>query len=320
MLTYRGIAGGYCRLLCLCLFLSSCATYTAKLPAEWSQLDSVKLSQTPFFPQKAYQCGPASLASILQTSGVQVTPDQLTEQVYLPGRQGSLQLDMVGATRRNGRIPYRLPPNLTAIRNELKQQRPVLVLQNLGFRSLPRMHYAVVVGMTPSENEITLHSGTHKNLATHAKKFLRSWDLADRWAIVSLQPGKLPADNDPIRFIKAVADYAAITQDTGAIESYASAVKRWPQNHLVWFSYAAAVQASGETQNAIQYYRRSLKINPDYLPSRNNLALLYAKNSNFTEALELLDTGNVMHPAGKLTSELEATRNKIIETMKSKQH
>ena len=212
------IAGRYSCLVFLLLALSGCVTYRAGLPGEWPELGKIELTDTPFFPQKAYQCGPASLASLLQSSGIPVTPDQLTQQVYLPQRQGSLQLDLVGATRRNGRIPYQLPPNIMAIRDELEQKHPVLVLQNLGLRNMPRMHYAVVTGISPSTDEIILHSGTRQNLSMDVNKFLRSWDLADRWAIVSLKPGELPADNDPIRFIKAVADYAIVTKDAAVLK------------------------------------------------------------------------------------------------------
>jgi len=303
--------------LLLLILLSGCVTQRAALPDEWPQLEKLVLTDTPFYPQSAYQCGPASLASILQSSGIPVTPDQLTKQVYLPQRQGSLQLDLIGATRRNGRIPYQLPPNIMAIRNELMQSRPVLIMQNLGLRNLPRMHYAVVIGMTPSTNEIILHSDTRKNLSMDVNKFLRSWDLADRWAIVSLKPGELPADNDPLQFIKAVAGYAIVTKDSAVLKSHASAVKRWPDYHLAWFSYAVAQQASGNPQDAIRYYRQSLLISPDYVPSRNNLALLYAEAGNYDQALNLLDHLPASDPTGNLTTELEATRNQIVRMMQN---
>src|SRR5687767_12923769 len=66
------------------------------------------LLDVPFHPQTDHDCGPAALATVLGASGVAITPEALIPQVYLPGRKGSLQLELVGASRRAGRIPYRV--------------------------------------------------------------------------------------------------------------------------------------------------------------------------------------------------------------------
>ena len=106
-------------------------------------------AQVPFHPQTRYQCGPAALAGVLGASGIPATPEDLESQVYLPGRQGSLQVELFGATRRAGRIPYPVAGTAQALVAELQAGRPVLVLQNLLTRSVPKWHYAVVVGMQP---------------------------------------------------------------------------------------------------------------------------------------------------------------------------
>ena len=153
----------------------------------------------------------------------------------------------------------------------------------------------------------------------NVNKFIRSWDLADRWAVISLKPGELPADNDPIRFIKAVADYALVTKDSSVLKSYASGIKRWPQDHLIWFSYAVAQQASGNAHDAARYYRQSLQVNPGYAPSKNNLALIYAETGNYAQALELLDQlpDSDADPTGELRAKLQSTRNKIVRIMQN---
>ncbi len=62
------------------------------------------------FRSSSYQCGPAALATVLAASGVEVTADELVPEVYLPGRRGSLQPELVAATRNRDRVPYVLPP------------------------------------------------------------------------------------------------------------------------------------------------------------------------------------------------------------------
>ena len=118
----------------------------------------------PFHPQTDYQCGPAALATVLGASGVAITPEALVPQVYLPGREGSLQLELVAATRRAGRIPYPVASGPEALLDEVRAGRPVLVLQNLLVGTVPRWHYAVVVGIDPARNRLLLNSGTEQGL------------------------------------------------------------------------------------------------------------------------------------------------------------
>ena len=64
--------------------------------------EKVELAETPFFSQQRYQCGPAALATVLNAAGVKVTDEELVPEVYLPTREGSLQVEMLAATRRHG--------------------------------------------------------------------------------------------------------------------------------------------------------------------------------------------------------------------------
>ena len=57
----------------------------------------VELTATPFYPQETHQCGPAALATALASAGLPLGPDVLTAQVYVPGREGSLQPEMLAA-------------------------------------------------------------------------------------------------------------------------------------------------------------------------------------------------------------------------------
>ncbi|MGD8236773.1 MAG: hypothetical protein PVJ65_11540, partial [Chromatiales bacterium] len=70
----------------------------------------VQLADTPFFPQQAYQCGPAALATVLNANGVSISPEQLVPQVYLPERRGSLQVEMIAAARRYDQVPVVIEP------------------------------------------------------------------------------------------------------------------------------------------------------------------------------------------------------------------
>src|SRR5687767_5382909 len=97
------------------VLVAGCTTLipqTVDLRTQWPAgvPQRVELNEVPFFPQKDYQCGPASLAMVLTHSGVPVLPEALVDQVWLPSRQGSLQLEMLATPRRHGRVGYRLAP------------------------------------------------------------------------------------------------------------------------------------------------------------------------------------------------------------------
>jgi hypothetical protein len=94
--------------LALC---SGCASNIGNTLAELEQYgESVELTDVPFHPQVTDQCGPAALASILNSSAIPASPEELRSRVYIPEREGSLQLELLGATRHYGRIPYVIDP------------------------------------------------------------------------------------------------------------------------------------------------------------------------------------------------------------------
>ena len=117
---------------------------------EWPQPSehlpvSHELDSVPFYPQEAYQCGPASLSMALTWSGIQANPETITPEVFTPSRKGSLQSAMIGAARRHGRLAY-LITGPDSMFKEVAAGHPVIVLQNLGLSWYPVWHYAVVVG------------------------------------------------------------------------------------------------------------------------------------------------------------------------------
>src|SRR5262249_34976020 len=101
------------------------------------------LGAGPLFPQDDYQCGPPALAVVLANAGVKATPQELVPQVSLPARQGSLQVEMLAAARRNGLVSYTLAPSYEALLRELAAGTPVILLQNLGL--FEGWHYAVAI-------------------------------------------------------------------------------------------------------------------------------------------------------------------------------
>ena len=235
--------------------------------------EPVELVDTPFFPQTAHQCGPAALATVLGASQITVTPEQLEPQVYLPGRRGSLQVEMQAAPRRRGRLSYRLQPELAAILAELTAGRPVLVLHNYGLPFWPRWHYAVVVGYDGPQQRILLRSGKTKRQSMSAANFMRAWDNGDRWAMVLLHAGELPAAADKERYMEAAAAFERVAPPRDAWAAFDAAVKTWPEEAVALVGRGTASYASADLMNAANDYRAALAIDPAQAGARNNLAM-----------------------------------------------
>ncbi|MEX0942660.1 MAG: PA2778 family cysteine peptidase [Pseudomonadales bacterium] len=251
-------------------------------------LQPVSLTEVPFFPQQAYQCGPAALATLLQTSQVNVSPDALVPLVYLPARRGSLQIEMLAASRTFGRIAYRLSPSLTNVLKQVQGGRPVLVMQNLGLSWYPRWHYAVVVGYDLPRREIVLHSGIKESYRQTLQVFERTWQRADHWAMVVLRPGEMPIDADELRYFDAIAALEQARPDIRVASAYRVGLQQWPASIELAMGLGNLLYRKGYKQEAAREFSTLLDQHPLYAPAHNNLAQVL---------LELGDSETALHHA-----------------------
>jgi ABC-type bacteriocin/lantibiotic exporter with double-glycine peptidase domain len=171
---------------CSILSFGGCAY---SLPSEQGR-DLGKLSTllyvkgVPFFPQKKYQCGPASLASILNYWGQEVSPDEIAQAIYLPHLKGSLTMDLWHFARAQGLDTQVEEGSLGYLKAQLQQKQPVIAFVNLGFRFFPVGHFLVVVGLDPHEHSVIAYSGTEKDKKIPYPKFLSSWEKTGYWSLV----------------------------------------------------------------------------------------------------------------------------------------
>lgn len=250
----------------------------------------VELIEIPFHSQVTDQCGPAALATILNATDVSVTPEELSSHIYIPDRQGSLQLELLAATRHYRRIPYTVDPDVAALLTELQSGRPVLILQNLGVKYMPRWHYAVVVGYLPQDEQFVLRSGDKKRHLMGARRFIHAWQRAGYWGIVALRPGNLPANADPDKYLRSVAAIEAVGDTATAAAAYQAATDQWPTNGLAWLGLGNASYAEGELESARIAYRKLLEIEPGSAIALNNLSQVHADLGCYDDALTAIES------------------------------
>ncbi|OGI52321.1 MAG: hypothetical protein A3E57_02475 [Candidatus Muproteobacteria bacterium RIFCSPHIGHO2_12_FULL_60_33] len=244
----------------------------------------VELTTVPFFPQEEYQCGPAALATVLTWTGVNVTPAELAPQVYLPERQGSLQLELIGAARRHGRIPYVLQPQLESLLAEVTSGNPVLMLQNLSFWWYPKWHYAVVVGFDLKSDRLVLRSGREERHEVPFKVFERTWRRSDYWAMVVLSPERLPFTAEEIPYVRAVAPLERLSRWPETALAYATALTRWPKSLAARMGLGNSRHALGDVRGAEEAFRQVTQDHPQAAVAFNNLAQALADQGRLPEA------------------------------------
>lgn len=286
------------------LLMAGCAGLPT---ADLDQLDDrpavVELEQVPFHDQPDYHCGPASLLTALEASGAAPSFEQVTERVYVPGLRGSLQAEMAAAARNFGRIPFVLPGHLEAVLDQVEAGYPVLVLQNLGLQAVPIWHYAVVIGYDRKRNRILMRSGNEPNLATPAGRWLRQWHRAGRWALVVLEPGRMPASPDRDRTFRALADFEPLATPGQRLAAWTAAAEHWPNDPVAWLGVGNAAHLNEDDATAIQAFQRALDQDPGHLPARLNLAHLLNSEGQPCRALEVLSAAQAEpdHPlAGRV--------------------
>lgn len=231
----------------------------------------VEIAQTPFFPQEEYQCGPASLAAVLQHAGKAASPESLRPQVYVPGRKGSLQAEMLAGARRHGLLAYPPAPNVEALLREIAAGTPAVVLQNLALDWAPLWHYAVAIGYDLDAREIVLRSGVTRRLAMSLDTFERTWARGGYWAMLALPPDRLPAGAAESPYVAAAAALER-ADPAAASRAYETALARWPENLAALLGLGNAKYALRDLAGAAAAYRRVTQQHPGFADAWNNLA------------------------------------------------
>lgn len=272
----------------VCALLAGCATpQVSEALRDWPRDLPVRseLRQVPFFPQEDYECGPAALAMAASAAGVPVAPEQLVPQVYVPGRKGSLQPEMLAAGRRQGLVAYPLAPRLQAVLREVAAGRPVIVFQNLSLPVYPVWHYAVVVGYDRDAGVLRLHSGRTERMDISLSAFERTWARGGYWAMLLLPPDQLPASAEPERYLAAVAALERV-HPAAAQQAYATALQAWPGQRLALLGAGNAAYAQGQAGLAAARLRAAVERHPDFADAWHNLAQVLLELGQLDEAAQ----------------------------------
>lgn len=226
-----------------------------------------------FIAQAEGHCGPAALAMVLGWSGEAVPAEDLVPDLITPVRGGTLEHDLLGAARAQGRlaVPVR---GLEPVLVELAAGHPVIVLQNLGLSWWPQWHYAVAIGYDLDQGEVVLHSGTDAARRVDLDIFRQTFERAGERALVVLPPKRLPASGDEAVVVEAAAGLERVGRGEAALAAYDALLERWPDSDAARLGRGNALLAEGDLDRAEAAYRQLLENDPRSATAWNNLAHL----------------------------------------------
>ena len=243
---------------------------------------TIEHSQTPFYSQQRFHCGPSALATAMDVAGTHQPYNTIAKKVYLPGRKGSLPTDLIGATRRFGLVAYKLKPSLNDLLTELSHGNVVIVFQNLGVKWIPRWHYAVAIGYNLNNKTIILRSGKHKRRVTKLKLFERTWKRSGYWAMVVTPVTRIPKTANAVNWLSALNIYEKQNKTSKLISvSYTKSITRWPNDSLLHMAFGNYWYRHKRYSKAAPLYRKASKIDPSNGDAWNNLANLMLQKKRY---------------------------------------
>ncbi|HEX5328638.1 PA2778 family cysteine peptidase [Sulfuricurvum sp.] len=271
----------------------------------------------PFIPPRENLCGSTSIQMISEywqsnseyTSKLSI--QELDQRTFIPQKEGTLQAEMITAARANGLIAYPMEPNFEALFSELNAHHPVLVLINRSYSWYPLWHYLPVNGYEGTTRKILTHFSDQPNEPIAIETFAEMWKRSGNWGVVLLPPGEIPASASPKKFVRAVYELEKIGMVNEAIQSYQSALIRWPQEAEISLILANSYYRVHRMREAEESYRRFLVSDPSHPLAINNLAILLSETGRKTEGLKLLDSASSKEK--EIQNMLRDTREEIMK-------
>ncbi|MBT2788613.1 MULTISPECIES: PA2778 family cysteine peptidase [unclassified Halomonas] len=284
LLTNARFAGVFIMLL-----LSGCARNPVLLQSTYQALPPhAEISSVPFYAQTEYQCGPATLAMVLNHQGVDTNVEQLIPQVFLPGRDGSVQPEMLATVRRHERLAFPIRGTMDVLLNHLAAGDPVVVMQNLSLPIYPMWHYAVAIGYDLPNETLILRSGEIERHSMSFSRFDATWARTEHWGFVVTEPGTLPTGITARNALEAISAYEESHGPRATLSSWQAFIEHHPGNAMGQFALGNSLYADQQPDNARKAFERATELDENMGAAWLNLGLLLLQNDAPEEAREAL--------------------------------
>jgi len=294
----------------LLLLLTGCARSPVLLESTKASLTAqTELTDVPFYAQTEYQCGPATLAMVLNHEGVDVGLDELIPQVFLPGRDGSVQPEMLATVRRYERLAIPIRSTMDALLTHLEAGEPVVVMQNLALPAFPMWHYAVAIGFDLPNETLVLRSGEIERHTLSFSRFDATWARTERWGFVVSEPGTLPEGVTARNALEAISAFEEQHGSEKTLSSWQAFSERFPQNPTGQFALGNALYADGQPEAALAAFETATSLDPEMGAAWLNLAIIQFQQARLADARASLTQ------AASLEGEWQPRARQLLETL-----
>ena len=165
-------------ILFIVYFMHSCAVVNPVLESKQSRI----IANVPFHAQEDYQCGPASLAGVMNYWKIDVTPDDIAKEIYSKSAKGTLNIDMVIYPQRKGLTAEQYSGGMKDLKKNIDSGYPLVVLVDYGFWAFQSNHFMVVVGY--NEDGVIVNSGKDKGKFMPEEDFIKTWEKTRFWTLL----------------------------------------------------------------------------------------------------------------------------------------
>ncbi|GAB5046855.1 C39 family peptidase [Thermodesulfovibrio sp. TK110] len=140
------------------------------------------INSVVFFPSEDFQCGPASLAMVLNFLGLRITPEEIAKDIYSKTARGTADFDMLMFAEKKGFKAIQYSGSIEDIKEKIKAHKPLIVMTDEGFWFYKKYHYMVVVGF--DNHGVIVNSGTEQHKRIDFESFIKKWKKTDFWTML----------------------------------------------------------------------------------------------------------------------------------------
>lgn len=257
------------------------------------------IPNVPFYPQQAFFCGPTTLSEVINFYGGNAAPKDIAPATFIPELEGTLQVEMISSARQNGLLAYAERGSLTQLLGLVKDNIPVIVLQNNSISMFPMWHYAVVIGYDLAEESIILHTGETKAHKLNLATFERTWQRGNYWFLAAV-PGNVSSQHfNKFIYTKAAQDLLSTGKTGAGLTAMQRASQEWQDYWLPYFLLANHYLPTNP-RIAAQWYQKGYQLAPagvqTQVPYLNNYAYVLAKLGCKDKANILIERALALSP------------------------
>lgn len=148
--------------------------------------NAITIPGVPFYPQEDHQCGPSSLATVMnfwqvrQNKGL-IPIEEITKAIYSPGARGALPADLENYPVKRGFKTHQYTGSVADVRKHVDDGVPIVILVDQGLSVYQINHFMVAVGYT--DTGIIFHNGRKQNAVVTNSRLEKIWKKTGYWTL-----------------------------------------------------------------------------------------------------------------------------------------